>query len=65
MIGTKILVLTSHTLAHSAGTGIYRNPRERFGPYLEDWFRRQRVRLAPKTLRRYETITDQGEQGPD
>src|SRR5688572_24200526 len=33
--------LASHTLAHSAGTGIYGSPRERLGMYLTDWLQRQ------------------------
>lgn len=46
--------LASHTLAHSAGAGLYGSPRERLGPYLTDWLKRQRSRLAPSTYERYE-----------
>lgn len=51
--------LASHTLAHSAGTGIYGSPRERLGPYLVDWLSRQKPHLAPKTHERYETFVGQ------
>jgi len=51
--------LASHTLAHSAGAGLYGSPRERFGPYLTDWLKRQRPRLAPRTYERYEQFIAQ------
>ena len=51
--------LASHTLAHSAGIGIYGSPRERLGPYLEDWCQRQEGRLSPKTSCWYSIITGQ------
>lgn len=54
--------LASHTLAHAAGIGIYGSPRERLGPYLEDWCKRQKPRLAPKTHLWYEEIARQVRQ---
>jgi len=51
--------LASHTLAHSAGAGLYGSPRERLGPYLTDWLKRQRSRLAPSTYERYEQFIAQ------
>jgi integrase len=56
--------LASHTLAHAAGTGLYGSPRERLGPYLRDWCKRQRGRLAPKTARWYDMIAEQIERDP-
>jgi integrase len=56
--------LASHTLAHSAGVGIYGSPRERFGPYLEDWCERQRGHLAPKTANWYSIIAEQVRRDP-
>lgn len=54
--------LASHTLAHAAGTGLYGSPRERLGPYLKDWARRQDGHLAPKTACWYKTIAEQVKQ---
>jgi|GEM_PF-543812 len=51
--------MASHTLAHSGGVGLFGSPRERLGPYLRDWVRRQKGRLAPKTARWYEIIAEQ------
>jgi len=51
--------LASHVRAHSAGTGFFGSPRERLGPYLEDWLDLQRPHLAPQTAERYETFIAQ------
>ena len=51
--------LASHTLAHSAGCGMWGNPRERLGPYLRDWIERQKPRLAQKTHTWYSAIVEQ------
>lgn len=51
--------LASHILAHSAGIGLYGSPRERLGPYLADWVKRQKPHLAPRTYERYDTIIAQ------
>lgn len=51
--------LSSHTLAHSAGVGLFGSPSERLGPYLTDWIKRQKQRLAPGTYVRYESIVAQ------
>lgn len=51
--------LASHTLAHSAGVGLYGNSRERLGSYLVDWLKRQKPRLAPRTQERYDSIVSQ------
>ncbi len=54
--------LASHTLAHSAGVGLYGNPRERLCTYLVDWLKRQKPGLAPRTYERYETVIGQVRQ---
>jgi integrase len=54
--------LASHVLAHAAGVGLYGSPRERTGPYLADWLKRQKSRLAPKTFTWYEIIVEQIKQ---
>ena len=51
--------LASHVLAHSAGVGLYGSPRERTGPYLADWLKRQKPRLAANTHDWYSIIVEQ------